>query len=73
LKSPILSGRAFTDADVAGAEPVLIVNETLAKTQSPGRDPVGRSIALGRQAVRIVGVVADIHDDGLDVPVSSRV
>jgi len=73
LRSPILNGRAFTDADVAGAEPVVIVNETLAKTQSPGRDPVGRSISLGRQAVRIVGVVADIHDDGLDVPVSSRV
>jgi putative ABC transport system permease protein len=73
LRSPILSGRAFTDADVAGAEPVVIVNNTLAKTQSPGRDPVGRSISIGRQSLRIVGVVADIHDDGLDVPVSSRV
>jgi putative ABC transport system permease protein len=51
----------------------VIVNNTLAKTQSPGRDPVGRSISIGRQSLRIVGVVADIHDDGLDVPVSSRV
>ena len=73
LKSPILSGRAFTEGDVAGAEPVAIVNDTLARTQSPGRDPVGRSLSLGRQSVRIVGVVADIHDDGLDVPVSPRV
>jgi len=73
LKSPILSGRAFTEADVTGAEPVAIVNETLARTQSPGKDPVGRSLALGRQTVRIVGVVADIHDDGLDVPVAPRV
>ena len=73
LKSPILSGRAFTDADVIGAEPVAIVNETLARTQSPGKDPVGRSLALGRQTVRIVGVAADIHDDGLDVPVAPRV
>jgi putative ABC transport system permease protein len=73
LKSPILSGRAFTAADVTGAEPVAIVNETLARTQSPGKDPVGRSLALGRQTVRIVGVVADIHDDGLDVPVAPRV
>jgi len=73
LRSPILSGRAFTDADVAGAEPVVIVNERLARTQSPGQDPVGRSISLGRQSARIVGVVADIHDDGLDLPVSSRV
>jgi predicted permease len=73
LKSPVLSGRAFTAADTSGSEPVVIVNETLAKTQSPGKDAVGRSISVGRQSARIVGVVADIHDDGLDVPVASRV
>jgi putative ABC transport system permease protein len=73
LRSPILSGRAFTDADVRGAELVAIVTETLARTQSPGKDPVGRRLALGQQSVRIVGVVADIHDDGLDVPVAPRV
>jgi putative ABC transport system permease protein len=73
LRAPILGGRAFTEADVAGAEPVAIVNETLAKTQSLGKDPVGRSVSLGRQSARIVGVVADIHDDGLDVPVASRI
>src|SRR5262249_51350016 len=73
LKSPILSGRAFTEGDFAGSEPVVIVNETLAKTQSSGRDVVGRSIALGRQPARVIGVVADIHDDGLDVPVASRI
>ena len=73
LKAPVLSGRAFTRADVAGSEPVVIVNQQLARTQSPGQDPVGRSIVIGRQSLRIVGVVADIHDDGLDAPVSSRV
>jgi putative ABC transport system permease protein len=73
LKSPILSGRAFTTADTSGSEPVVIVNETLAKTQSPGKDPIGRSIALGQRSARIVGIVADIHDDGLDLPVTSRI
>jgi putative ABC transport system permease protein len=73
LKAPILSGRAFTVGDIAGSEPVAIVNDTLARTQSPGKDPVGRSLALGRQPVRIVGVVADIHDDGLDAPVAPRI
>src|SRR5262249_49064598 len=73
LRAPILSGRAFTAADALGTEPVVIVNETLAKTQSPGREAVGRSISLGRQPARIVGVVADIPDDGLDVPVSPRI
>jgi len=40
---------------------------------SPLQDPVGRHLALDRQTARIVGVVADIHDDGLDVPVTPRV
>ncbi len=73
LRSPIRSGRPFTLADSPTSEPVAIVNETLAGTHSRGRDPVGRSLLLGRQTVRIVGVVADIHDDGLDVPVAARV
>ena len=73
LKSPILSGRAFTAADGPTSEPVVLVNETLARTHSPGKDPVGRSISLGRQTVRVIGTVADIHDDGLDVPVAPRI
>jgi putative ABC transport system permease protein len=73
LKSPILSGRAFSAADTVGSEPVAIVNDTLARTQSTAKDPVGRSVMLGRQSVRIVGIVADIHDDGLDAPVSPRI
>jgi predicted permease len=73
LRAPILSGRAFTSADLPTSEPVVIVNDTLAKTQSRGQDPVGRSIVLGRQTLRVVGVIADIHDDGLDVPVTPRV
>src|SRR4030095_8643449 len=73
LKSPILRGRAFTAGDTIGTEPVVIVNDTLARTQSRGTDPVGRSISLGPQSARIIGVVADIHDDGLDVPVSPRI
>jgi putative ABC transport system permease protein len=73
LKSPIRSGRAFMAGDTIGSEPVVVVNDTLARTQSPGKDPIGRSITLGSQTARIIGVVADIHDDGLDVPVSSRI
>jgi len=73
LKAPILGGRAFTAADTVGSEPVVIVNDTFAKTHSAGKDPLARSIVIGRQPARIVGVVVDIHDDGLDVPVASRI
>ena len=74
LRAPIRSGRAFTASDGPKGEPVVIVNETLVRsTIPPGQDPLSRSIVIGRQSARIVGVVADIHDDGLDVPVSSRI
>jgi putative ABC transport system permease protein len=73
LRAPILRGRAFSAADGPAGEPVVIVNESLARMHSPLQDPVGRHLALGRQTARIVGVVADIHDDGLDVPVTPRV
>src|SRR4029079_18576389 len=52
---------------------VVISVTTPASAMSRGTDAVGRSILLGRQSARIVGVVADIHDDGLDVPVASRI
>src|SRR4029079_13216838 len=52
---------------------VVISVTTPASAMSRGTDAVGRSLSLGRQSARIVGVVADIHDDGLDVPVPARV
>ena len=73
LRASIRRGRAFTAADGLTAEPVAIVNETFARTVSRGQDALGRSILIGRQNVRIVGIVADIHDDGLDVLVSPRI
>jgi predicted permease len=75
LKSPILMGRAFTISDVEKSEKVAVVNETLARTFSPGKSLVGRSISLlgPGQDYRIVGVVGDIHDDGLDVAVPARI
>ena len=61
-------GRDFTDADGPGAPAVAIVNESLAKTLWPGRDPLGMRLKpvsddrkLGWRTV--VGVVADVTQD----------
>ena len=59
---PIVSGRAFGDADGAGALPVAIVNDTLARHYWPDRDPIGARVQLldsenDRPLVTIVGVV----------------
>jgi predicted permease len=57
------SGREFTESDRAFSEPVVMVNETLARTLWPGQDAVGKMMTQdgGR---RVVGVVADVHHGG---------
>lgn len=57
------SGREFTQGDRVSTEPVVMVNETLARTLWPGKDAVGQMITQdgGR---RVVGVVADVHHGG---------
>jgi predicted permease len=58
---PLLSGREFTNADVAGAPKVAIVNEAFAKKFNLGRDAVGKRIGSSGQGepmdTQIVGLV----------------
>jgi predicted permease len=64
------SGRIFTDQDIAGAQRVMIINETLAKLAYPGQDPLGKRIVCCEGAPddprwkTIVGVVADTRWQG---------
>ena len=58
----ILRGRPFTDADAAGAAPVMIVEQALGEKLWPGQDPVGKCLVLGgaRQPCReVVGVASN--------------
>jgi predicted permease len=57
------SGRAFTESDRASSEPVVMVNQTLARTLWPGQNALGQMVTQdgGR---RVVGVVADVHHGG---------
>jgi predicted permease len=55
----IVRGRAFTDDEQRGGEPVVIVNEQFAAQFLPGRDPIGTRIVLrGSEGTghRVVGV-----------------
>lgn len=66
---PLRRGRDLDERDADGAPPVIVLNETLARTIWPGSDPIGRRIHFGGDAwATVVGVVADIHQSGLDVP-----
>jgi predicted permease len=59
LGVPLMSGREFTDGDVAGAPKVVIVNEAFAKKFNLGRDAVGKHMAQGdgKLDIEIVGLV----------------
>jgi predicted permease len=65
LGIPLKSGREFTQGDRASMEPVVMVNETLARTLWPGQDPVGQMVTQdgGR---RVVGVVGDVRHEALE-------
>ena len=63
---PLRSGRPFTAADDANAEPVVIVNQRLAEALWPGRDAVGRVLHTSGKDRRVVGVVGDVRYFGLD-------
>ena len=70
MRIPVLSGRVFTDQDVADAPPVVVINRALAERHFPGRDPIGRRITLGDtpnnpRTVTVVGVVGNVVQGGL--------
>jgi predicted permease len=56
----ILRGRDFTDADSRGSEPVVIINETMARLWWPTGDALGQCIQIGVQPAgchRVIAVV----------------
>jgi len=66
MSMPMRSGRAFTAQDGAGAPPVVIINETIARRFFPNEDPRGQRLMLGADSKTIVGVVGDSRHYGLD-------
>jgi putative ABC transport system permease protein len=61
LGIPLLSGRAFSDADAADAPPVSIVSRALARKYFPDGDAIGRRIRTPNTAwSTIVGIVGDV-------------
>ncbi|HXF26684.1 MAG TPA: FtsX-like permease family protein [Bryobacteraceae bacterium] len=66
---PLRAGRVFTERDRASSEPVVVVNETMARTVWPGQNPVGQTITSygGRRVLGVVvGVVADVRHASLE-------
>ena len=54
---PLRAGRCFNERDSKGAQPVAVIDETLARREFPGENPVGKHIAFWNTSHEIVGVV----------------
>jgi predicted permease len=66
---PQRAGRLFTEGDRAASQPVVIINETMARTAFPGENPLGQTITTyrGDKVLGVVvGVVADVRHSALE-------
>jgi putative ABC transport system permease protein len=73
---PLLQGRPFATSDTARGGRVVIINQELANKLFPNESPVGKTLAwtgdilrftpLTREWRRIVGVVGNTRDGGMD-------
>jgi predicted permease len=76
MKTPLISGRMFSDADTATSPLVAIVDSDFASNIWPGQDPLQKKISINSVPnsnppkpiwCTVVGVVAHVHNYGLDV------
>lgn len=73
LGIPLVRGRMFDDRDTPDAPNVALISESLAQARWPGQDPIGHTIQFGNmdgdiRLLNVIGVVGDIHENGLDAP-----
>jgi predicted permease len=68
LKTRLLQGRYFSEADDAAGPKVMMINKTFARKFFPGEDPIGKRIQYdtSEPMMEIVGVVDDIREGPLD-------
>jgi putative ABC transport system permease protein len=69
MRIPLVAGRFFSAQDGAQGPGVAVINETMARTFWPGKDPLGQRLkSYGREAkwLTIVGIAHDVKQQGLD-------
>jgi len=86
LKMPLVRGRSWSPADDERAEPVAVINETMARQLWPNDNPIGKQVrdrtflerrpqwilnAPGRDGwFRVIGVMRDAPNQGLREPIA---
>ncbi len=73
FRIPLLRGRTFTDRDDSGSDPVMLINEAMARQFWPKEDAVGARLLIGHglgpefedSPRQVVGIVGNVRDYGL--------
>ena len=66
LGVPLKRGRLIEARDRAGAPPVVVINESMARQYFPGLDPIGQRMQIGTEpdpdfyTMEVVGIVGDV-------------
>jgi predicted permease len=73
MRTPLLAGRTFSEADNDPFRALVIVDEYLAKKAFPGESAIGKQIlvrvrTLEAERMEIIGVVGHVHQTSLAVP-----
>jgi putative ABC transport system permease protein len=63
---PLIAGRDIAPADVAGAEPVALINQSGVARYFPNVDPLDRRVRFWGVDWRIIGIIGDERFNGLD-------
>ena len=83
LKIQFLDGRGFTEAEVAGARRLAVVNQTFVKNYLGGENPIGKQVRIAQltefddpvkePVFEIIGLVADVKNQGLQDPITPEI
>jgi putative ABC transport system permease protein len=76
---PLLSGRGFDTADMAGSAKVMLIGQTVARELFGDEDPIDRVVRVKGVPITVIGVLArkgqnsqgEDQDDTLIVPIST--
>lgn len=64
----VVSGRAIEATDDAAAQPVVLINELIARHRFEGEDAIGGSIVVDGEAYTVIGVIENTHDRAMSRP-----
>ncbi|HEY6347940.1 MAG TPA: ABC transporter permease [Candidatus Angelobacter sp.] len=71
---PLVEGRYFTSADTEGSQPVVIINQTMARMYWGNESAIGHHLRADNRDPwnTIVGVVGDVKNAGIDLPAGTE-